>query len=78
MNVFYPLKNSSMHKKNSGQLPVAISSVIFTVTQDEEGNEKSSHEEEDRIPVIQTVHYLYIQVSLPVALVWKGGTTRWN
>ncbi|XP_035182470.1 eIF-2-alpha kinase GCN2 isoform X2 [Oxyura jamaicensis] len=28
---------------------------------DEEGNEKSSHEE-DRIPVIQTVHYLYIQM----------------
>uniref|UniRef100_A0A8C3CW95 eIF-2-alpha kinase GCN2 n=1 Tax=Cairina moschata TaxID=8855 RepID=A0A8C3CW95_CAIMO len=29
---------------------------------DEEGNEKSSHEEEDKIPVIQTVHYLYIQM----------------
>ncbi|XP_031449564.1 eIF-2-alpha kinase GCN2 isoform X1 [Phasianus colchicus] len=29
---------------------------------DEEGNEKNSHEEDDRTPVIQTVHYLYIQM----------------
>ncbi|NXL88182.1 E2AK4 kinase, partial [Alectura lathami] len=29
---------------------------------DEEGNEKNSHEEEDRTPVIQAVHYLYIQM----------------
>ncbi|OXB65692.1 hypothetical protein ASZ78_015443 [Callipepla squamata] len=29
---------------------------------DEEGNERNSHEEEDRTAVIQTVHYLYIQM----------------
>ncbi|XP_065610080.1 eIF-2-alpha kinase GCN2 [Cyrtonyx montezumae] len=29
---------------------------------DEEGNERNSHEEENRTPVIQTVHYLYIQM----------------
>ncbi|XP_064316192.1 eIF-2-alpha kinase GCN2 isoform X3 [Phalacrocorax carbo] len=29
---------------------------------DEEGNEKNSHGEEDRTPIIQTVHYLYIQM----------------
>lgn len=48
--------------KNSEGLPVANCSVMFTVVKDEEGNEKNSHGGENKTPVIQTVHYLYIQV----------------
>lgn len=41
---------------------VACFSTLL-MTQDEDCNGKDSHSEEDVTSVIQTVHYLYIQVS---------------
>lgn len=61
-----------MHKKNSGWVPVANCSAIFIVIKDEEGNEKNGHGGEDSTPVIQTVHYLYIQVQTCLHFQIKG------
>jgi len=47
------------------------------VIKDEEGNEKTSHGGEDRAPVVQTVHYLYIQVQTCLYFQIKGHSSFW-